>query len=401
MSDAGLEQELEIEEDIAELEDKAIQFSKEALLELIQAKNTHYLSRLFLFHEKTYSSVLEFIQGKVRLMSFAFISQEYPDNIGFDFRYDAASLFHKLTDLAREKGFRENIESYDEHRAIASTVPDRYSQFPNFPLGVANYLFDVGIPHGEILSITEARIARELAGKTTLNKDGTISEQHAEQSNVPRDIYRFLSPERREEVIKTEQMILKSLTQLFEIAYSQKNKKLQELEKTISEYMDGKHDIQYVRKVAQEIEKDTGHMSLGIFDPVGIMGFDAIETARELSYKSGNRDFYLTPQEITIMGREVDPKYLENLWTPLGIQDGTLSVKDARDIRRKEKEIRWLTDAVSGYKQYININFEQLDNEGATIAGPFKNFGSESIEIFKDRARIPFSREGDWYHNPA
>jgi len=392
--------EMSIEQEFEEDEEEIQTFTRQSLLELVDAKISAYLDRCRKFHEEAKLQVLDFITGnRTSLMVLDVLHLQYCRVLGSDKESIVSSLFNQLSDLAREKGLRTNTDSYDEHISIGSSGFGRFSKYCNVPIGVVNYLYwqEMGFVSGEILSIEEADRARQLEGRAGLNSDGTISDEHSEQFTGV-DCYRFLSPERRKEVRKIERIICDCLEQIFEASYSEKKNKLEHFHSLIVEYIEGRINTPFVKECAEDLEKDGKFFNLFLLDSIDFMGKNVIDEARELSYKSGVRNWYLTPQELTVMGIDFDPKYLKNPWTPLALQDGSAFLSDIVQARTQEREIRWLTGALSGYELYFEISLERLDQDGKTVAGPFRNCSPESDETFKDRANVPFSREGDWYH---
>lgn len=382
---------MEDEEDQEEPEEI---ITRDGLVSKVEELTREFLENFRRKLDSCIPQVKEFLSGERDCYEFGSTYGEYTRNINFaDLEKTAEGLLTSLEKLGREKGFRSNIKTYNEHQAIRSTVWGKYAEKPDVPLGVLNMLWQ-NTESGEALTIEEARKARELYGLTTLDENGAVTDR---KNDAVKDSYYFLSTARRAEVIELEKNLLAELEALSKQVYTRKKELLEGFIIYLDDFISGKHTILDLLEKSEEVKGVTGIFGLDFSRTEPRASKNLLDQARELSYHEGYRDSYLTPQELTILGRPIDPKYLNKPWTPIGIQDGTLSIEDAKAVRGREKEIRWNTSVFNGFEMSFPIKLEELNADGETINGP-NGTNAKMAQHFKDRANVPYSRPTDWYH---
>ena len=302
----------------------------------------------------------------------------------------AKIIFKTLDDLAFEKGFRENIKTYNEHKQQGSTIWDKYSEQPDVPIGILDKLWSNGKGQTH-LSVDEARIAREIVGKPTIDEKGFST---GNINPEVRDTYHFLSPERREQVILTEKGCFSELGWIFVESFSGKNDLLESFKGFYCDFIEGKYNFKEAEEKVKEINA-IADISLS----------SLIIEAKKFSYDEGYRNIYLTPQELTFLGNNYDEKYESRPHTPIGIQAGILDVEQANVFRSGDRSFIAITDLFTGFKRPLFFSLEQVGEDETTIKGVlpldegYIPWGEKHFEAFKGSIKnIPFSREQDRYH---
>lgn len=327
-------------------------------------------------------------------LSWGFYYQNALRTIDYDdLRAQAEPLLATIGAIAKEKGSRANIFTYNEHRRIGSTVWSKFAEEPDVPLGILALRWDLDEHHSK-LTVEEARIARELEGKTTLDESGKVTNR---VNPDVKDSYHFVSPQRKAELIELEQNTVRALADITREAYRRHEEAYGELFAKVKDYMVGKLSTPEMKAV---------HEKAGF-------GAELIERAWLMSFHYGFRDHMLTPQEIMMSGRKVERKYRQKPYVPIGIQAGAFSVEEIKKLRGQEKNFPSYTRAFSKWRMPFRLSLEPLTDNGETIRGPTicdeethepYERGSKLVEYYienyvnKRQAKAHFARPQDWYY---
>ncbi len=326
-------------------------------------------------------------------LSWGAYSQKSLDIIGYgDLRVQAVPLLEQIEAIAREKGSRANILTHSEHRRSGSTVWDKFAEEPDIPLGILALRWNLDEGHQK-LTVEEARIARELRGKTTLDESGKVT---GRVNSDVKDSYHFLPSQRKAEIIELEQNAVRALGDIAREAYRRHEETYRESLAKLKEYMVGKFSTPEI---------------LAINNKVGF-GAELIERVWLMSFHYGFRDYMLTPQEIIMSGRKVERKYRQKPYVPIGIQSGAFSAEEIKILREQEKSFPSYTRAFSKWRMPFRLSLEPLADSGETTRGPTicdeqthepLERGSPRIVSYiedyvsKGQAKAHFARPQDWY----
>lgn len=360
--------------------------TKGGLLARVQKESEQYLDglrgRLYEFS----SQAGEALTGRRDELQFVRDFVSYEKEMGFqDLEARAEQMTQIAMQMRHEKGFRSNLMTSNEHAAIGSSgYGGIYAKRPDVPVGVLVKLWNLEMLDSEALTIEEARRARELEGRPTLDENGEVT---GRINSEVKDSYHFLTPERKAEIIRMEGKLLGSIKLLSQTAYNRKQLQLDQFKIYTEGFIQGEGLTDDFLKRVIEVKRVMGIEFTGVVD-----------AARILSYAGGFRDLFLTPQEIMVMGRRVDESYLRKPWTPLALQDQSNTLQKVRDYRKRENaiELRVLTSAFTGFEMPFPIPFEDLTEEGLTVCGP-NGRNAEMAKHFKEIANVPYSRIHDWY----
>ena len=119
----------------------------------------------------------EFLQGNVDLSEFYSVPFRRIPILGYaDLVGRAKPLLEQAETINHEKGYRYSgsLLTYNEHIAVGSSVPGKFSLMPDTVIQIAN--LTLKIEEGEkAMSIEEIRKARILNGMSNIDDTGTVT----------------------------------------------------------------------------------------------------------------------------------------------------------------------------------------------------------------------------------
>lgn len=330
------------------------------------------------------------------------------------YRDQAGALFDEIGAIFHEKGFRFSaaLLTPREHEKVGSSGYGQYYDLdPDVPIpllqrrliaeGTKGY-FDPDSNVDTLLTVAEVDRARRLHGMPVIDiTTGRVTGQIDEAAAA--DSYFFLSPERREQVIKREQEILVGLKAISDSMMAD-FKRSEGIFDLLAEYMEGK-----ITSPQMQAHYETLVVPLLVVDS----SFDlsnAIWEAKKLAFATGKWDRILTPQEILLRVKgKVGKRYLAHPYTPLGIQDGEPLERIAA-LRRGEQSMIVNSGILGDYAMPFGFRLEELDEQGNTLRSPTfvdTAYGTTVEEserfrkTFTDRLSFPYARPEDWYSRNA
>lgn len=323
------------------------------------------------------------------------------------YQAQARAMFDEIGAIFHEKGFRFRaaLLTPREHREVGSSGYEKYYDLdPDVPIPLLQRRliaegkrdFDPSSNIDTLLTVAEVDRARRLQGKPTIDiTTGRVTGQV--DKTAATDSYFFLSPERREQVIKREQEILEGLKAISDsmLADYERSGGILDL---LADYMEG---------------KITSPQMHDYHDALVVRSFvlsEAIEEAKQLAFATGKWDHILTPQEILLRVRgKVGKLYRARPYTPLGIQDGE-PLETIAALRRGEQSMIVNSGILGDYAQPFGFRLEELDERGNTLKSPtFVDTADGTTDVeserfkdtFADRLSFPFARPEDWYSQEA
>ncbi len=369
-------------------------------LEKVLADNSQKIDAILVDIQKNISDLPDrtanWLYGENSASVFDFEFRNKSDFFGYeDLLKIRDSLYKQAVSIREEKGYRfgASLLTGREHRACGSSGYGRFEEaMPDVPVPIADLTLKLCVDE-HVMTIEEVRKARELLGMSTIDETGKVTGEIVEIT----DSYHFLSPERKAEIIVLEQRIIDELKGVVEEAYSRH-------QKALSEYKNLVEDVGYGRKTVLEAQAKLGGFKLEERTVTDMNR--TLDEVKNLSYLEGHRDKILTPMELVILKREVDKKYLDKPYTPLGVQDGKLTVDEANRTRSEEKYFIVETDLFMDFEYLWGMSLELLNQEGITERGPIlldrhngMPIDQKSIDHFKPQFKeVAYSRPQDVYH---
>lgn len=330
-----------------------------------------------------------------------------------EYRERIKVLAQEVDNILEEKGFRfgSSLLTPREHKQVGSSgYGGVYLRAdPDVPVPVLRArLFASGQiepekgPYGNtIYSVEEADRGRRLMGKTRLDlSTGRTTDRVDEEA--ANNSYFFLSPERAEEIKKSEQEILSGLQPIIEATTARHLASIAIIA-DLARYTEGKLTTPEIEARLSELVGESRFTETG--KGFRIDAFPYWEL-KKIAIEIGKWDHILTPQEILLrVNSQVSERYLNHPYTPLDIQDGS-SVEEVASLRQGERSITVNNDLL-GYLRPYTFSLEKLDHTGTTVRSPaFVDEADERIVLddgmraaFADRiTTFPFARPEDWFY---
>lgn len=323
-------------------------------------------------------------------------------------RDNLVALLAMVKNIVAEKGFRSesNIMTYNEHRAIGSTVWIGYGDMdPDVPIAILDNRRAQGqAPEHTPFTMEETDRARRLRNMTTIDPStGRITDQT--DPVAANDSFHYITDsDRRAELVLCEATILQELRRISEwaIAEIQKGKTLLY---DFDAYSKGEIESEALRAACDQVNSRVGEKQRIDFSSCQKM-------LRQLAFETGRYDAYLTPQEILLRLRGVvTENHLSRPYTPLAVQEGTKTIEVVEQWRQTESSMNIGTQIIPEAEGIVFcFRLEELDSTGNTLKTPtFLNRDDPTIEsstdpkfrdYFGPKLQIPFARLGDWFYKP-
>lgn len=312
-------------------------------------------------------------------------------------------LVEEVEAIRSKKGFMysSSLLTPREHRECGSSGYAGFagpnSEYDDMPVPLANAKLQLEKDKGTV-TVEAVRKARELAGMSTIDDKGYVTEK-----TVKRDSYDFLLPESVSEVKNRERSIKAAVdllsSHVMEAQGSYSKRFLQPLRRYLKNVGEGPKRLStpdLINLLPHIRDARTGEY---------IDFSRVIAGAKAITFGLGYRDTILTPQEILIAGRKINHQGFTNPHMPMGLQGDRLDMRTASRRRAEEQWFMIYTDVFSGYDCYHAISLEPLANDGSTVREPQltdPNTGQplkEIMDFYKDKCKeIPFARPGDWFY---
>ncbi len=321
-------------------------------------------------------------------------------------RTQTEDLLTSMEQLVHEKGFRPraDIHTPGEHAGMGSTIGKIFTETdPDVPVSILRgRLIAAGRidPYEGETAVTVEEIdkARRLSGMTTLN----IQTGRATNQVDPRaafDSYFFLSPGRKTEIIRQEDVLVASAEQIA-ISHLEEFARGASVISALDSYSKGVIPIGSLKKIYKEVVAKTS----GKDEKTGLDLDTYIDEVRGIAFSTGTWDRILTPQEILLrVGGEVDERYLAKPYTPLAIQDGE-PIDEIAQLRNDEGSMQVPTSILE-YNPFWHFRLEEIDQTGSTTQSPAilktvnEEVGQDIKDLFGPRITMPFVRPEDWYYH--
>ncbi len=338
-----------------------------------------------------------------------------------EFKQRMGDLTAEVEKICWDKGFRYSgaLLTPNEHDRCGSTRGKYGDIAPNIPFPIIESMILEGKINGDLLaeeleyiegksedrkglSLEEVDRARRLSGNTRLNLEtGEATKEIDEEAS--KDSYYFLNEDEKASVVARESKVLTGVSQIMaEVSGSLKGK-LSILSQKIQAYSKGEVSTANLLQA-----HDDFCSGLGDRQEFNLKRF--IKHLRALNFELGYRDPILTPQEILLRsGAEVGENFTGQPYTPLAIQDRSLSVEEVRRLRDGECGVMIITTQVQGMGDYPDSTFrlETLDDTGKTVTSPNlvdrDDPGAEMSEQYREMIapefakNFPFPRDDDWF----
>ncbi|MBI2011537.1 hypothetical protein HYS91_02095 [Candidatus Daviesbacteria bacterium] len=327
------------------------------------------------------------------------------DTFPISLKPEATRLLKKAMQIMDEKGFRFGpaLLTPREHKEIGSSGYGGifWDYDPDMPVPLIQTILVAegkkDVPDSaEVYTQDEIDRARRLTGETALDpQTGRVTK--LVDSEAANDSYYFLSPQRREEIMREEEDLLTSLEQLANTGF-RRHHKVATLLADLEAVAEGQITTPGLKRRFRSVLKEVPSRH-----PISLEGY--VRDLRKIAFETGKWDLILTPQEVLLRaGGRVDLLYLTRPYTPLAIQDGT-PIADIAKIRKGERSMVVNTDLMD-YEMPFGFRLERLDAKGNTVRSPTFLNHNDGVTPLTDRIKefyagqvnVPFARPEDWHY---